>query len=304
MAYTKNPFLPKLRAKAVELVRCRGWGVREVARYLGVEPSTVSRWLAKAPAGSGRVFVIPTVSSRPHTHPAAISPELEERIVQIRKTSGRCAPVLRALLGREGITVSLSTIERVLRRRQLVRISSPWKKRHLSTERPVAAFPGALAQMDTIHVLQVPRKKERTYIYTLVDCFSRWAAVQAVGRIGAGPSVRVFLAARKTAPFPFSTIQSDHGSEFSSHFSQHLSVLGVAHRHSRVRQPNDNAHVERFNRTIQEECSEAFRKYRHLPERLNAELQDYIQFYNTQRLHLGLDCKTPMEAIGEVLRRS
>ena len=46
--YTTNLFLPKVRMQAVMLVR-RGWSIRKVARHLGVNPSTVSRWVKKAP---------------------------------------------------------------------------------------------------------------------------------------------------------------------------------------------------------------------------------------------------------------
>ncbi|MGH7926701.1 MAG: integrase core domain-containing protein, partial [Candidatus Binatia bacterium] len=58
-------------------------------------------------------------------------------------------------------------------------------------------------------------------------------------------------AATEQSPFPFVLLQSDHGSEFSQKFTLEV---GVTHRHTRVRTPNDNAHLERFNRTIQEEC--------------------------------------------------
>ncbi|MBT5017027.1 helix-turn-helix domain-containing protein [Candidatus Peregrinibacteria bacterium] len=50
MSYTLNPHLPKVRAKAVNMVR-DGRGVREVSRYFGVFPSTVSRWVKKSSSG-------------------------------------------------------------------------------------------------------------------------------------------------------------------------------------------------------------------------------------------------------------
>ena len=68
--------------------------------------------------------------------------------------------------------------------------------------------------------------------------------------------------------------------------------MGYIHRHSRVRRPNDNAHLERFNRTIQEECL-----YR-LPysvEKYNSEIEEYLKYYNTQRLHLGINLKSPLQ---------
>ena len=50
-------------------------------------------------------------------------------------------------------------------------------------------------------------------------------------------------------------MQSDNGLEFSEHFAQRLKSNNIALRHTRLGRPNDNAHIERFNRTIQEECT-------------------------------------------------
>jgi len=69
---------------------------------------------------------------------------------------------------------------------------------------------------------------------------------------------------------------------------------GIRHRHSRVRKPNDNAHVERFNRTIQEEFLD------HLPRDvsfINEKLPEYLVYYNTKRLHLGIGLKTPQDIL-------
>jgi transposase-like protein len=43
MAYTINPNLPRLRAKAVDIVIKEHKSIRHVARYYGFNPSTVSR---------------------------------------------------------------------------------------------------------------------------------------------------------------------------------------------------------------------------------------------------------------------
>ena len=60
--YTTNPRMPRLRAKAVEMVR-RGKTVSEVARYFGYSKSAVSKWCKKVPKGGA--YAIPTKSSRP-----------------------------------------------------------------------------------------------------------------------------------------------------------------------------------------------------------------------------------------------
>jgi hypothetical protein len=87
---------------------------------------------------------------------------------------------------------------------------------------------------------------------------------------------------------------NDHGSEFSKWFTKRILERGMAHRHSRVRQPNDNAHLERFNRTLQEEC--LARSSRSLTAWRRA-LPAYLHWYNEERPHLGLDMRTPLDVV-------
>ncbi|KKT13287.1 MAG: Integrase catalytic region, partial [Parcubacteria group bacterium GW2011_GWC1_43_30] len=68
------------------------------------------------------------------------------------------------------------------------------------------------------------------------------------------------------------------------------------HRHSRVRQKDDQAHIERFNRTIQEECLD---RTAHTLEDFREALGQYMPYYNNERLHMGINYQTPLE----VLRR-
>lgn len=286
MPYTTNPHLPLLRMKAVLLVR-RGWSTRKVARHTGFNQSTIVRWVRRAPR-DGRE-TIPTKSSRPHHHPRSLSRNLIEQIRTKRLTHHRCAEVVHQELKNDGALVSLSSVKRTLRREGLLRRRSPWKRLHRSLERPEAVKPGDLVELDTIHIL--PRGGERFYVYTLIDVVSRWAYAKIVPRINTNQSLRFLREAQGQAPFPFSTVQSDHGSEFSTSFSDRAHII---HRHSRVRQPNDNGHLERFNRTVQEEC------LNHVPRTLphyRRALRSYLPYYNTDRLHLGLSLKTPLQVM-------
>lgn len=287
MPYSLNPHLPRLRARAVDMVQ-QGKGIREVARYIGVEPSTVSRWVKKVPPTGA--WIIPTRSSRPH-HPQEISRKIEDRIKDLRiQTGGRCAEVIHQMLLNEGTSVSLSTVKRTLDRCGLTKKKHPRKIYHQSGERPKAASPGHLIQVDTVHLYRPGA--DTIYLYTLIDVYSRWAYVWSSARITSWMSVRFLQMAQQAAPFTFQCVQSDNGSEFSRHFTERIHIR---HRHSRVRKPNDNAHLERFNRTIQQEL---------LPQvavlevrKINRCLPRYLRYYNEERLHLGIHLKTPSQML-------
>ncbi len=286
MPYTINPQMPKLRARAVNMVRA-GKSISEVARYFGYSKGAVSKWNQKVPPGGVRE--IPTRSSRPHHHPRELSEEIVKAIVACRKKYKRCSDVIHQHLIKDGIRVCLNSVKRKLDDAGLIKKRSPWKRLHLPIERPLPLKPGDLVIVDTIHLMV--NGKKRIYVYTLIDVYSRWCFAWATGRINTRLSIGFLKKARALAPFRFNCIQSDYGSEFSQHFSERIKIL---HRHSRVRKPNDNSYLERFNRTLQEEC------LRNLPvdvKIFNKALPEYLNYYNQERLHMGINFQTPNQLL-------
>lgn len=178
----------------------------------------------------------------------------------------------------------------------MIKERSPWKRWHRTFHRPSVEKPGDLAQIDTIHI-QINRRK-RFYVYTLIDLYSRFAYAKAVDRINAYKSLKFVKEAERLARFHFSVIQSDHGPEFSSWFTENISVMKIAHRHSRVRQANDNAHIERFNRSIQEECLDSIDKEIYAYQKA---IKKYLFYYNNERMHMGINFLTPLKKLAETI---
>jgi len=274
--------------KAVNLVY-QGWPVRRVARHLGFGSSTISKWLKKD-KHHGRV-PIPTFSSRPKHHPKQLNAEKISAIIEQRKKRNRCAEIVHRELANQGIVVSLSSVKRTLKRNGLIRHRNHLKRWHFSESRPEAVLAGDLVQMDTIHFVI---KDKRFYVYTLVDVASRSAYAKVSLRINPRLTLKFAKEALKVSGFNFKMIQSDHGQEFSTWFTENLGKLDIKHRHSRVRKPNDNGHVERFNRTLKEEC---LNKVNFNPKSFQKAIDEYLPYYNKQRLHLGLNFKTPVECV-------
>jgi len=245
-----NPELPKVRREAVRLVQQEGWSTRKVARHFGYTHSAIVKWCAKDPTGGFRR--IETLSSKPKTSPRALAGDIVSAIIKKRIGRRRCGQVVHRELLNDGIMVSLCFVQRTLKRCHLLKERSPWKRPHDATERPVAAHAGALLQCDTVHF--VLPDGSRLYVYTLIDLFSRWAYAEVSSRLRAYTSAHFLVRAQRHASFPFEMIQTDHGPEFSTRFTHYLVRMKVVHRHSRVRTLNDNAHIERFNRTLQDEC--------------------------------------------------
>lgn len=283
--YTNNFHMPRLRRDVV--LFAQRYGVRKAARHFGFSPGAVSLWKKKMMVrGYGP---IPTQSSRPLHHPRALSSRLVQEIIATRLRLKRSSEVVHEDLRRRGVTVSLSSVKRTLDRQYLIRKRSPWKRYHAPTERPATVAPGTLIQADTIHL--AINGKTVLYVFTLIDVYSRWVYARAYARANARVALAFVKRAQTVAPFLFDCIQTDNGPEWSTYFTERLRIR---HRHSRVRQSNDNAHVERLNRTIQEECIDG------LPVDLtviNRALPRYLTHYNEKRLHFGLKLQTPLEFI-------
>lgn len=291
MVYTKNPHMPKVRRDAAEMVR-RGYTPTEVGRRFGVGSSTVCKWVKKAKVYG--LHPIPTLSSKPRHHPNTLPDAIVDAIVRVRVETNRCSEVVHEMLLREHVRVSLPSVKRTLERNFLTKKRSAWKRYHAPLARPKISGPGDLVEIDTIHLMT--GEKTRIYVVTLIDIYSRWIYAKAYEKLSGAKSVAFFKEAQRHAPFVLKTVQTDNGSEFSTYFTERI---GVPHRHTRVGKPNDNAHIERFNRTLQEECLD---KHERDVDSLNRAIRTYIEFYNAKRLHLGIHLKTPNQILTEYVQ--
>ena len=286
MAYTTNPHLPKIRKEAAQLVY-RGWSTRMVARHFGFNQSTIVRWVKKSKTYG--YHPIPTQSSRPKSHPKQLKEDVINKIIAIRLKTRRTSEVVHQELLNQGIKVSLNSVRRTIDRAGLMKKRGPWKRFHPHVERPKVLKRGDLVQIDTIH--RMIDKKTRLYVFSLIDVYSRRGFARAYVKMNGATSLAFIREMEGEAEFKFNMLQSDHGPEFGRWF---VSQIRKNHRYSRIGKPNDNAHIERFNRTLQEECLD---KLPNDVETINRGLKEYLRYYNHERLHLGIALCTPMQLL-------
>ncbi len=276
--------MPRIRRDAADLVS-KGWSTRKVARHFGFSQSVIVKWVTKAKKIG--LHPIPIKSSKPHHHPKQLSEEVVWKIFQQRIKNKRCAEVVHQELINQGIKTSLSSVKRTLERHGLLKKRSRWKRYHPHVDRPYPLKAGDLVQIDTIH--RMIDEKKRLYVFVLIDVYSRWVYAKAYERMSGRHTIRFIKEAQRNTSFKFQMLQSDHGPEFSKWFT---SRIERSHRYTRIGKPNDNAHIERVNRTIQEECLD---KLPNNVKKINCELKKYLQYYNHERLHLSLKLKTPFQ---------
>ena len=299
MSYCNTKAQEKARYKAVEEVKS-GRSKAQVARRFGCHRSTIHRWvkryesLIRTHEINVQTKHIPTMSSRPKTSPRRLDNELVDQIIAIRLETNRTAEIVWMEAKNRGINISLSSVRRIIKRSGLTREKSKWHRYRKFTKRPHADYPGALVEVVSVHFYH-PITKERKYATSVIDVYSRMAYVYVHDNMYQYHSVKAVLIARKRFGFNFDMVQTDNGMEFGKKFQDELIRRGINWRHTRVRRPNDNAHIERFNRTLREECLGDYLPSRETLEETQERLEKYLDFYNHERLHLGLQFMTPIQ---------
>lgn len=167
--------------------------------------------------------------------------------------------------------------------------------------------PGYLGAQDTYYV-GIVKGVGRIYQQTFIDTYSKVAFAKLYDRKNA--LVAADMLNDRVIPF-FDSEEikllrnlTDRGTEYCGKKENHeyqlyLAIEDIDHTRTKARHPQTNGICERFHRTIQDEFySIAFRKkiYKTLEE-LQADLDAWIEYYNTERTHSGKYCygKTPME---------
>jgi transposase InsO family protein len=314
MAYSTNPNLPKARALGMQLLVRDKLPVQTVANKCGVHRSTIWRWKqtwdkqnkhvqlenenrpTRVPGTQFRqaalVWVIPTRSSRPHTCPRAVSDTIVAQVLALRATLKRCAEVVwHHLVTVLGVQVSLSSVRRILKRSG-VAVGRKKRVRPDNPRRPHVTRPGELVETDTIHHVD-PATGRRLYYYTVIDLFTRMTHVTLAPKLSPGLAAQAVLEAQDRWGIPISMVQTDNGPEYGRYFEQVMKSNGITTRHTRLHRPNDNAHIERFNRTIQTECIGYYWQKSVPLSRQRATLTAYLDYYNTKRVHLGIQLQVP-----------
>lgn len=212
---------------------------------------------------------------------------------------------LAILLKRQGCETSISTVGRIIaylkRRGELVEprrraVSARRRlKRAYAIRKPKdyeAARPGDLVQIDTLDIRPFPWIMFKQF--TARDTVSRWDVIEARTRATSRTASEFIDTLGKRMPFGIKAVQVDGGSEFYSDFETACKEKGIKLFVLPPKSPKLNGHVERANRTHQEEFYEVNECPWTIPE-LNMELKDWEYIYNCVRPHQSLGYRTPLQ---------
>jgi len=289
------------RYQAVLAVVQDGWKVTEVAERLGVSRQSVHNWIARYERGG--LGALADRSHRPEHCPHQTIPQTEALICELRREHPGWGPRrIEHHLGRLGVAPvpSRSAIYRCLRRHGLVELRRRRKRRE-EFRRWERDRPMQLWQMDVMGGVLLDDDTELKVV-TGVDDHSRFCVAAALVSRATSKAVCAVLADSLRRWGIPDEILTDNGKVFTGRFGpQPVEVLfdricrenGIAHRHTAPRSPTTTGKIERFHQSLRRE----FLADRTFPSlgAAQAELDSWVEDYNTLRPHQALEMSTPAE---------
>ena len=287
-----------------------GAPIAHVAAAMGISRQCASKWWHR-----WNTFGAAGLEDRPCAplRRARISPRVEAQVVHLRRGRRWGPDRIAGYIGQPR-----STVHRVLVRHGLNRLDALDRQTGRVIRRYEHPHPGSLVHVDVKKMGRIPsgggwRAHGRSeavrgrgigyaYIHAAVDDHSRLAYLEVLddekGATAAGFWTRA-AAHFRAHGIVVERVMTDNAKSFlGNDFQQALAATGARHQRIPIRRPQVNGKVERFNRTLAEECAYAA-VYRSDAARTRA-LARWVHSYNHHRPHTALGGKPPISRVTNV----
>jgi transposase InsO family protein len=296
---------PLGRAEMIRVMKKERQTPRAAAAARGVCEKTARKWAKRAEEeGLGKRLY--DHSCVPIRQPRKTSPELETRIVALRREHKTYAMILML------VPVSKATVSRVLRRHKLNRLKflEPEVPPPIRYEREQ---PGELIHLDIKKLSRFVRpgvrgtgnRADRSQgagvesLHVAIDDHSRlgFACVHPDEKIpSAIAALEQALSFYALHGVKVTGVMTDNGSCYTSYaFADACRNRGIKHIFTRPYRPQTNGKAERFIQTLAREW--AYGGCYQSSDQRNAYLLDYILKYNWQRPHGSLNQQPPITRV-------
>jgi transposase InsO family protein len=301
------------RYQAVLAVVGEGRTVTEVAGRWGVSRQTLHAWLARYEAEG--LEGLADRSHRPRSCPHQMPGEVAAGVLELRRAHPGWGPRrLVVELARRGVVVSESAVYRCLSRAGVIEPGRR-RRRKEAWRRWERGEPMELWQLDVVGGFLLADGTTAKAL-TGVDDHSRFCvSARLMPRERTQPVCDALALALRTHGVP-QQVLTDNGRVFTGRFAQPpVEVLfdricrenGIEHLLTAPRSPTTTGKIERFHRTLRAEFDTA-RTFPSL-RAAQAELDEWVGYYNHDRPHQSLDDATPASRFhtdsehGEPVRR-
>jgi transposase InsO family protein len=279
---------PVLRAKLMAHHET-GVPLAVLSELHGIARPVLSRWWRRYRATD--LAGLNPRSRRPHRSPTQHDASVHEAIDLVRDFGWGVGRIAHEL------GVGHGTVQRALERTGRSRLPTV-------PRRPVRRYektrPGELLHLDYKYLPTLGAQRE--FEYAAVDDFSREAVTWIAGGRNTVTATAFLEHVLAQLPYRVDAVMTDNDLLFTMRFAFHRTRLtrfqqalrsaGIEHRLIKPRSPASNGKVERFIKTIDDECYRVVQP-RSSRARVGA-LRLFMEYYNHARPHQSLDGATPV----------
>lgn len=270
------------------LVEAEHRPVEEVCRIFGIPKKTYYKWYARDHGYESNDYR----SRKPDTK-TKLTPDLKAWIAERKRKTNYGPLKMKLEIARVfNIAVSTTILFRLYRRKGLIR--KPQRKLgwHAPLTEPlVITKPGDGVQLDVKYVYE---GSMRHYQFSVLDSYTELHYLHVFATRESRHATIAIEEAERYFGFPIVSVQTDNGSEFRGDFHAWCEGRNLPHFFIPKKSPWWDGKVERVHRTIDDE-------YYQNPQRSWRSREEWLTYYNTERIHLSLGGITPREKADQYL---
>jgi len=280
---------PMFRAKLMAMHQ-QGVTLTALSTEFGVAREVLSRWWARYQAAD--LDGLQPRSRRPQTSPTQIAALTARRILALRNQRLSAARIAHRL------HVGQGTVQRLLEEHGVNQLPRPPRT---APKRYEKQRPGELVHID-FKYLPALRNARHDFEFAAVDDFSREAVVWITTEPTSAAATAFLERVAATLPYAIDAVLTDNAFAFTMRHAQHAerqtrfqqacTSMGIAHHLLRPYAPQSNGKVERFFRTVNDECLHV-RPLFTFAARSRA-VDNFVWYYNHERPHFSLAGMTPV----------
>ncbi len=194
---------------------------------------------------------------------------------------------------------SVSTIGRILKRRNLINKKISQKRRRVAL-RPKARFPkglsifkaGDMIQIDTKYIMLTGGMK--FYQFTAIDVLTKRRVLRVYSSQSSKNGVKFLEECIQVFPFQIKRIQTDNGAPFLKEFDKAYKQKNIPHYFIYPRTPKQNTYVQRSHRSDKKEFYQQGNVYSILSA-MQRKIKEWEDIWNNVRPHEALGQLTSLE---------
>ncbi len=279
------------KAKLVELISGSRQPIKKAAKEYGISDASFYTWRKQLQAAANR-------EEQETEAELETGKSIEETTLLTLKEQFPyygAVKLSKQLLRTYGLNLHPGKVKRILEQHGFIQERLP-KAPPKGSRRFERINPGELWMMDIMYYRL--KKEGRFYLVSILDDYSRFIVAHQVCTTQTGDNITaVFHEAVDQYGLP-QQLLTDRGSQFASWkginaFQEMLGNLGVEHILTKSQSPQTIGKIESFHRNIQKELLRR-QEFATIKETRKA-IDDYVEHYNYERVHMGIDYMVPAD---------